>query len=80
MSCSRVHVADQFCQDCGVIFETSVSVSVCINPHGVDVFLDDLRVVSIHNGETGNELKGADFDNALASMLEIVKRSIEDRI
>jgi hypothetical protein len=63
----------------GVIFETCLQISVCINDHGVDVFINDLSVDTIHNGETGEELTG-EFGTHVEDLLsDVVKSAVEEQ-
>ena len=61
----------------GVIFETHLQISVCINDHGVDVFINELTVDSIHDGESGNELRGELETHVEDLYIDLVKSSIE---
>jgi hypothetical protein len=63
----------------GVIFETYLQISVCINDHGVDVFINDLSIETIHNGETGEELIGEFGTNVEELYSDFVKSAIEEQ-
>lgn len=63
----------------GVIFETYLQISVCINDHGVDVFINDLNVDTIHNGETGEELTGEFGTHVEDLHIDLVKSAIEEQ-
>ena len=63
----------------GVIFETRLQISVCINDHGVDVFINELTVDSIHDGETGNELTGELETHVEDLYIDLVKSAVEEQ-
>ena len=63
----------------GVIFETRLQISVCINDHGVDVFINELTVDSIHDGESGNELPGELETHVEDLYIDLVKSAIEEQ-
>lgn len=63
----------------GVIFETHLQISVIINDHGVDVFINELTVDSINDGETGNELTGEFGTHVEDLYIDLVKSAIEEQ-